>query len=198
MAATMGYGGFLTGPPLIGFLAGVLGFRLAMWVPLLCAVAIAARARQCSIRARVVQFCAQDLGNPPRKTAKRRVILIIILRRILRINLRGWVAGSGGGTGLGLLTTRYQRTPVRLPVRESCCPACRSKSTNPDIPGVTVQRSFDGQGPEASQGLLGERRPLRKTMFKIPRKLILKMTATTSSRPDLAHDNVLYHACELW
>jgi hypothetical protein len=44
MAATMGYGAFLTGPPLIGFLADVLGFRLAMLVPLLWAVAIAARA----------------------------------------------------------------------------------------------------------------------------------------------------------
>ena len=82
MAATMGYGGFLTGPPLIGFLAGVLGFRLAMLVPLLCAVAIAARTRQCSIRARVVQFCAQDLGNPPRKTAKRRHLRDPILRMI--------------------------------------------------------------------------------------------------------------------
>jgi MFS family permease len=85
MAATMGYGGFLTGPPLIGFLAGVLGFRLAMWVPLLCAVAIAARARQCSIRARVVQFCAQDLGNPPRKTAKRRHLRDPILRMITSV-----------------------------------------------------------------------------------------------------------------
>jgi fucose permease len=46
MAATMGYGAFLTGPPLIGFLAGVLGLRLAMLVPLLCAVAIAAGARR--------------------------------------------------------------------------------------------------------------------------------------------------------
>lgn len=46
MAATTGYGAFLTGPPLIGFLAGVLGLRLAMLVPLLCAVAIAASARR--------------------------------------------------------------------------------------------------------------------------------------------------------
>ena len=46
MAATMGYGAFLTGPPLIGFLAGVIGLRLAMLVPLLCAVAIAASARR--------------------------------------------------------------------------------------------------------------------------------------------------------
>ena len=44
MAATMGYGAFLTGPPLIGFIAGVLGLRLAMLVPLLCAVAIAVSA----------------------------------------------------------------------------------------------------------------------------------------------------------
>ena len=44
MAATLGYGAFLTGPPLIGFLAEVLGLRLAMLVPLLCAVAIAATA----------------------------------------------------------------------------------------------------------------------------------------------------------
>jgi MFS family permease len=88
MAATMGYGGFLTGPPLIGFLAGVLGFRLAMLVPLLCAVAIAARARQCSIRARVVQFCAQDLGNPPRKTAKRRHLRDPILRMITSFKTR--------------------------------------------------------------------------------------------------------------
>ncbi|MFO1028225.1 MAG: MFS transporter [Acetobacteraceae bacterium] len=46
MAATMGYGAFLTGPPLIGFLAGAIGLRLAMLVPLLCAVAIAASARR--------------------------------------------------------------------------------------------------------------------------------------------------------
>jgi hypothetical protein len=46
MAATMGYGAFLTGPPLIGFLAGMLGLQLAMLVPLLCAVAIAAGARR--------------------------------------------------------------------------------------------------------------------------------------------------------
>jgi fucose permease len=45
MAATMGYGAFLTGPPLIGFLAEALGLRLAMLVPLLCAVAIATAAR---------------------------------------------------------------------------------------------------------------------------------------------------------
>ncbi|MGE4048842.1 MAG: hypothetical protein AB7F35_28595, partial [Acetobacteraceae bacterium] len=44
MAATLGYGAFLTGPPLIGFLAEVLGLRLAMLLPLLCAVAIAASA----------------------------------------------------------------------------------------------------------------------------------------------------------
>lgn len=46
MAATMGYGAFLTGPPLIGFLAGLLGLRLAMLVPLLCALVIAAGARR--------------------------------------------------------------------------------------------------------------------------------------------------------
>jgi fucose permease len=46
MAATMGYGAFLTGPPLIGLLAGVLGLRLAMLVPLLCAVAIAVSTRR--------------------------------------------------------------------------------------------------------------------------------------------------------
>jgi hypothetical protein len=38
---------------------------------------------------------------------------------------------------------------------------------------VTVQRSFDGQGPVACTGPLGKRRqPPRKTMSKIPRKLI--------------------------
>jgi fucose permease len=46
MAATMGYGAFLTGPPLIGFLAGVTGLQLAMLVPLLCAVVLAASARR--------------------------------------------------------------------------------------------------------------------------------------------------------
>ena len=46
MAATMGYGAFLAGPPLIGFLAEVLGLRSAMLVPLLCAVTIAAAARR--------------------------------------------------------------------------------------------------------------------------------------------------------
>ena len=38
--ATMGYAGFLLGPPLIGFVAEAVGLRAALGVPLLAAVAV--------------------------------------------------------------------------------------------------------------------------------------------------------------
>jgi MFS family permease len=44
MAATIGYIGMLAGPPLIGFVAEVLGLRAALGIPLLAAAAIAAAA----------------------------------------------------------------------------------------------------------------------------------------------------------
>lgn len=40
MAATTGYAGFLIGPPLIGFGAGLIGLRLALCVPLLAALIV--------------------------------------------------------------------------------------------------------------------------------------------------------------
>jgi fucose permease len=46
MAATMGYGAFLLGPPAIGFLADAIGLRAALLVLVACALAIAAGARR--------------------------------------------------------------------------------------------------------------------------------------------------------
>jgi MFS family permease len=45
MAATLGYGAFLTGPPAIGFLADAIGLRLALLLLVAAALAIAAGAR---------------------------------------------------------------------------------------------------------------------------------------------------------
>ncbi len=45
MAATMGYGAFVVGPPAIGLLADAIGLRLALLVLVGCALAIAACAR---------------------------------------------------------------------------------------------------------------------------------------------------------
>jgi MFS family permease len=45
MATTMGYGAFVLGPPVIGFLADAVGLRLALLLLALCALAIAANAR---------------------------------------------------------------------------------------------------------------------------------------------------------
>lgn len=45
MAATMGYGAFLLGPPAIGFLGDAVGLRLALLLLVGCALAIAASAR---------------------------------------------------------------------------------------------------------------------------------------------------------
>ena len=42
MAATAGYAGFLVGPPLIGFGAGLLGLRLALCVPVVAALIVCA------------------------------------------------------------------------------------------------------------------------------------------------------------
>jgi MFS family permease len=45
MAATMGYGAFVLGPPAVGFLADALGLRLALLLLVGCALAIAAGTR---------------------------------------------------------------------------------------------------------------------------------------------------------
>ncbi len=45
MVATMGYGAFLLGPPVIGMVADVAGLRVALLLPALCGLAIAGRAR---------------------------------------------------------------------------------------------------------------------------------------------------------
>ena len=45
MATTMGYGAFVFGPPVIGFLADAVRLRLALLLLALCAPAIAANAR---------------------------------------------------------------------------------------------------------------------------------------------------------
>jgi MFS family permease len=40
MTATAGYAGFLVGPPLIGFTAGFIGLRLALFVPVIALLII--------------------------------------------------------------------------------------------------------------------------------------------------------------
>ena len=45
MVATMGYGGLLGGPPLLGFLAQLSGLRLALCLLVLTCLAIAWRSR---------------------------------------------------------------------------------------------------------------------------------------------------------